>query len=55
MDNYSSDMMCEVAFGSVLLIKSDVCAPQVFQGVNSGDGPEARSGLPVRHLGPVHP
>lgn len=30
------------------------CLPQVLQGVDSRDGSEARSGLPVRHPGPVH-
>lgn len=41
---------------SVLLTNGDgnVRLPQVLQGVDSRDGSEARSRVPVRHLGHVH-
>lgn len=40
---------------SGLLTSSDelICLPQVLQGADSGDGPEARSWVPVRHPGSV--
>lgn len=45
--------LCTADLDSGLLTSGDelVCLPQVLQGADSGDGPEARSWVPVRHPG----